>query len=530
VRTPIALDTGALVRLLALRYRLQWAKVRSRDGRIALFVVASLVLVVMAVLMALGGGGAAVAAVRAGKAERVALSVLTIFYVLAISVSIFMGIGVNPAFSNTALRRYPLSARDRFAARHLTAFLDPLWFVCLALDVGVALGFSMLGVEPVWLTVPAALLLLLTNWSLARALVGAAEWIMGTRLAPLLLVSLAILAMVVPPLLREPAALHAVSAAARLAPPGIAARIMTGGSPLAWLVCLFAWAVSLAWLLVVFDRVPARSRTIPGARPVWDGPWDRVGALFGPAVGPLVAKMLRYYTRSPQVRWNFPFVLPVLIAGTLQLAREGERMDLFLYPPGAIAVVGFMCTGAMTLNLFGFDGAGFRRYFLLPAGPALVLRAATIVALIPGAVLVILALVAWILFPPLPTDAHMVVMLASSGFGGLFFSQALSIWIAVLWPRPARFSVTFGNRLSAAGGIALCGGVCALFGLPLCLHAIGAGVVLRYWMAWPILMLVSIAWYVLAQTLAARVFVRRRERMLGIIEAQQGSSGGWLVR
>jgi hypothetical protein len=41
-------------------------------------------------------------------------------------VSIFMGIGVNAAFSNATLRRYPFSARDRFAARHLTAILDPL--------------------------------------------------------------------------------------------------------------------------------------------------------------------------------------------------------------------------------------------------------------------------------------------------------------------------------------------------------------------------------------------------------------------
>jgi hypothetical protein len=533
VQTPQPVDTAALLRLLALRYRLQWAKVRSRDGRIALLVAATLVVVVVAVLMALGGIGTAVAAVRAGKADRVALGVLTTFYVLAISVSIFMGIGVNAAFSNATLRRYPLSARDRFAARHLTAILDPLWFVCLALYLGVAIGFSILRVAPAWLTVPAAVLLLLTNFSVARAFVGCAEWILGTRVAPFLLVALAIFAMTTPPLLREPAAVHLLSAVARLTPPGIAARIMAGGSPapsLAWVVALMAWAISLALVLAGLDRLPARSRTVPGARAVWDGPCDRFGALFGATLGPLVTKMLRYYTRSPQVRWNFPFVLPMLVVGCVELARGGEPMDFFLYALGALAAVGFMCTGAMSLNLFGFDGAGFRRYFLLPAPPSRVVRAATVVAILPGAMLVTLALAAWALFRPVATDARILIMLAASGFGGLLFSQALSIWIAVLWPRPAQFAVTFGNRLSAAGGAALCGGVAALFGLPLALHGIGAAAVLRAWIVWPVFGLASCVWYVLTQGLAARAFGARREEMLAIIEGQQGASGGWLVR
>jgi hypothetical protein len=528
----VLLDTAALLRLLALRYRLQWAKVRSRDGRIALLVVAGLFLIAMAVLAGLGGVGAAVVAVRAGKAEQVAEGVLTTFYVLAISASIFLGVGVNAAFSNAALRRYPLSAGDRFAARHLTAFLEPLWFVCLALDVGVAMGFSILGVAPAWLTVPAATLLMLTNFSVARAFVGCAEWIMGTRAAPFVLGALAIVAMTTPPLVREPAAAHVLSAAARWTPPGIAARIMAGGwhlASVAWVGALVAWATSLAWLLFVLDRLPAGSRTVPAARAAWDGPCDRLGDLFGPGLGPLVTKMLRYYIRSPQVRWNFPFVLPVLMVGTLQLARGGDRMDLFLFPLGALAVVGFMCTGAMSLNLFGFDGAGFRRYFLLPARPALVVGAAMIVAAMPGALLVTVALIAWVLFPPLPTDARMIVMLASSGFGGIFFAQAVSIAIAVLWPRPARFSATFGNRLSAAGGIALCAGVVALFGLPAALHAAGALPVLRSWVAWPIMLMISIAWYALTHRLAARAFAARHERMVEIVEAQQGSPGGYLV-
>jgi hypothetical protein len=125
--------------------------------------------------------------------------------------------------------------------------------------------------------VPAAVLLLLTNFSVARAFVGCAEWIMGTRVAPFLLVALAIVAMTTAPLLREPAAVHLLSAVARLTSPGVAARVMAGGSPavsLAWFVALVTWAISLALLLAGLDRLPVRSRTVSGARAVWDGPCD----------------------------------------------------------------------------------------------------------------------------------------------------------------------------------------------------------------------------------------------------------------
>ncbi len=492
-----------------------------------------LVVAVVVVLSALGGLGAAVAAVHAGRAEAIGLGILTIAYLLAIGISIFLGLGVNAAFSNAALRRYPLAARDRFAARHLTAFLEPVWLVCLALYAGIAAGFCVLRVASVWLALPAALLLLATNFLVVRVLVGAGEWVMGSRAAPFVLVALGGAGITAPPLLHERAAVHVLSVFARFAPPGIAVRIITGGwaaSSAAWLIVLVAWAALLAWLLLVFDRLPARSRTIPGVKARWDGPCDRVGRLFDPSLGPLVAKVLCYYTRSPQVRWNFLFALPVLLLLTLRPPGERPGIDPFLYLLGAMAAVGFLSTGMMSLNVFGFDGAGFRRYFLLPVTPALVVRAVIIVAAIPGAALVTVALVVWALFPAVPTTPRMFAMLASSGFGGLLFSQAGSVAIAVLWPRPAQFAAAFGNRLPAAGGLALCAGMAVFLGLPFVLHAAGTTTVLRYWAAWPLMLLVSAAWYLLVERVISRVFVARRERMLEIIEAQQVGPGASLFR
>ena len=69
--------------LVRLRYKLLWAKTRSRNGRIALFMAGYLLLVLLIALFASGGFGAALVAVRTGKAELVAQVVLSGLYVQA---------------------------------------------------------------------------------------------------------------------------------------------------------------------------------------------------------------------------------------------------------------------------------------------------------------------------------------------------------------------------------------------------------------------------------------------------------------
>ncbi len=121
----------------------------------------------------------------------------------------------------------------------------------------------------------------------------------------------------------------------------------------------------------------------------------------------------------------------------------------------------------------------------------------------------------------------MLLMLAASGFGGALSLQAISIWIAVLWPRRAEFSKAFGNRLSPAGGGALCGGIGVVFGLPFALYALGPDVVLRSWLPWLLFGAGSLAFYVFTYAVAPRVFTARRETMMAVIEPAQG--GGWLI-
>jgi len=63
--------------LIRLRYQLMWAKTRSRNGKIALFVIGYLLFVMVAGLVGLGGVGAGIAAIQTRRAEAMAQVVLS---------------------------------------------------------------------------------------------------------------------------------------------------------------------------------------------------------------------------------------------------------------------------------------------------------------------------------------------------------------------------------------------------------------------------------------------------------------------
>src|SRR5665811_178019 len=119
------MNTALIGELVQLRYKLLWAKTRSRNGRIALFLAGYLLLVMVIALLTTGGFGAGVLAVRSGKAEKIAQGVLTALFLEAVRAANIVGFGMSAVFAETELRRYPLTAPDRRIARHLTGILDP---------------------------------------------------------------------------------------------------------------------------------------------------------------------------------------------------------------------------------------------------------------------------------------------------------------------------------------------------------------------------------------------------------------------
>jgi hypothetical protein len=237
-------------------------------------------------------------------------------------------------------------------------------------------------------------------------------------------------------------------------------------------------------------------------------------------LAPLAGKMLRYCTRSPQVRMNALLGLPGLVLLVATSGRHGSA-DMFPKALGGLAFIAGGSTGALSLNLFGFDGAGFRRYFLLPVSASRVLLVASVVVLLPGACLIPIALLLWAAYSPVQTDPRSLAMLASSGVVGLLLVPTMGVWTSVLAPTAIEFDRTLGNKLSLAANTVMVGFIVSFFGFLLALHALGIGsdVLVRRWWVAPLLLLPALAAYALTVRWAGRVMAARRERMLERIDA-----------
>jgi hypothetical protein len=152
------MNTRVISELVKLRYQLMWAKTRSRNGRIALFLAGYLLLVFVIALFASGGFAGALVAVRSGRGEMVAQVALSALFLEALIATTIMGFGMNVIFSESELRRYPVNARERRVARHLIGLADPFWALFLALELGLAVGLYGAGAGGFWAGLFAALL------------------------------------------------------------------------------------------------------------------------------------------------------------------------------------------------------------------------------------------------------------------------------------------------------------------------------------------------------------------------------------
>ncbi len=514
--------------LLRLRYRLLWAQVRLRRGKIALFLIGYLLAGFFTALLLLGGFGAAMASIRLGKAELVARIVLVGFSSIAILAALVLGIGVNPAFSDAVLRRYPLSEADRFFTRRLTAFLDPLWMILLALFLGLAIGFGAAGAGSAWTAVPAALLLTLATYFFAQLLAAWIEWIVATPAGLTILVVLALILVfaisAAPAMAANKNLAAATLAVMRFTPAFCAAAVMAGGSAIG-LLLLLMWCAAMATAVAGIERLPVPSRAATGAQAEWGGAADRVAERFG-STAPLIAKTLKYYWRNKRSRIGLLTSVPCFLLAMVAIRpHPREPMLHFFLGMGIMAIAGYAATFVMSVNCFGFDGPGFRRYFLLPVPPAVVVRAASVVPLLMGAAMLPVAFAVCVLQAHVRVDARMAAMLAASGAGGLCFFHALALWTSVLWPSRTDGAVKFGNDYSFAANVTGNVGMLIVFFGSQALGFLPGARTLRFWWAAPVFMAASSVFYAVTLRLAPAVLVSHRERILAVVEREQGPIG-----
>jgi hypothetical protein len=523
------MDAQLVFRLVGLRYKLLWAQTRTRNGRIALFLTGYASALLLLIAFTAGGYGAAMLAVRSGRAEVLAQAVLGALFLNAIIASVVMGFGVNAAFSDAALRRFPLNALERLAARHLTGVLEPMWIIILGLDLGLSTGMYVFGAGGFWLGVVAMLLLVTANYLVARVLASLIEWLSrvrgGTAILGLMLFSICILpGMLAPRMAKAQGFIQRSMLALRFSPPFAAAALLVhpNKASLIFNLGLMAeWIVFLLGALAAIEQAAARPRSVAAAAIVWNNGYDRVASIFGPAMAPLVARSLRYYLRSNKVRLNFILALPALAIVTFSRPMPGDPRHRFIVSLGVFAVAGFLATATMCTNQFGFDTSGFRRYFLLPISPRAILRASSYTSLFVGGLLLPVVCVLWLLFGPFPFDWRMAPMLAGCAAGGLLFFNALAIWTSLLAPRRTAFETTFGNQLSLSANVLLIGGLLLMLGGATVLDQMaGPATVLQYWWLSIPAALLAAGLYFFSLGRGADVFIARREKLLNALEGR----------
>ncbi|SPE36103.1 conserved membrane hypothetical protein [Candidatus Sulfopaludibacter sp. SbA3] len=525
---------GQMVRL---RYKLMWAKTRSRNGKIALFVVGYLLLVLIMILLSAGGLGAAVLAVKSGQAEKVAQAVLGALYVQALFGTVMLGFGMNAVFADVELRRYPLTGWERRLTRHFIGIVDPFWFLILALELGLAFGLCALGdFNPVQV-LAAILLLFVSNYILARVISMMIERLASRKSgSALLMVAVMILAFLpgtlMPFLAKNKANMAALLRVLRWTPPfGAAAAMTHSGAPaLAGLGLVAAWLLGLAAVLVYLETLPPRTQAVQTTTLKWDSPFDELGAFFGPQNGPLMAFWLRFYARNNRFRALYGLSLPLVSFLTFNFrygfAKRSAPIDhidpngLFLAALGAIFTVSFFGTSRFAVNQYGYGGGAFRRFFLLPTDPAASMRAGSYASMLVGSSLIPVAMVLWLIFGG-PFDARKVIMLLGSAITGLFALHAAGLWVTLYGPRKGSYTAAMGNDMSLMGNLVVIFGMLgALFTPQVLSKVLPAAVSPDNWWLIAFPAAAALAFYVISLRATGTLFSGKREELLAVVEGR----------
>ena len=515
--------------LVRLRYKLIWAQARTTSGKIALFVALYILGASLFLLLTLGGTGAAIAAVQLGRGEEIARWLLTGLLFNGIVVSTVLGAGPRSAFSDEVLRRYPLTPAGRFLARHLTGVLEPVWPILLASALGLALGFASLGTGSLLIGSLTALAFTVATYLCAVILLSIVDRSLQHKIgAPVIGVIFFGLVTFAPSFIVSSDYVKSVlDEALRLTPPGVAATLIAGptlATGLRSAAILAGWTLIFAVALAALERSPAVAQPVASVPGSWRNIYDRLANLFDKSYGPLVGKSLRYHMRSNRVRVGlFTTVLAVAAISNLRDKSSSFEQDQFL-PIVYFFIVGISSTAVISLNHFGYDDAGIRRYAVLPVPFVTALRASSIVSLSLGGLATLSALLVLILSSPISVTPHMIVIFLCSGIAGLFIFNALGLLTTIRAPRRIDSKSILSNPLSTGANAVMIGGLIGTFVVVdtligyIDLRSVGRG-----WWVFPSLAMFGVIAYVIAFRLIDRLLTTHREALINSIAGASGN-------
>jgi hypothetical protein len=511
--------------VIRLRHQLLWAQARTSAGRKILLMAGYSLLVSLLLVLIPVGTAAAMSSALQEHPEDLTRWVLTAIWANGATLNLLLGRGTRHSSLDAVLRRYPLTRMRRFLVRHVSGLLDPVWLLLLAATGGVALGWTLAAPARALLFLPVVLLFVSICYLSSLALLLVADIVLSRRGGGTVIGATTFVLFLAAVFLAGSAADPAnrrlwleADLVLRFLPPGAAASLLAGDRQASWLL---DWATLLLWCgFVVHALVCAERRTLSNesVTSISDSLGilcDRTAGLFGCPSGPLIGKALRYHLRCDRVRFSFAGTVPlVLLAPRLMSAGSGPYMA-FLETAALMFMAAILATASITLNQFGYDGDGVRRYSVLPVPAASAVRAGSIASLLLGSVLILAAVAGLPFVAGFPVDARAAAIVTSSAAAGLFFFNAIGLWTSILSPRRSNFRGVLGNELSFSSTLVIGLGIAlTLAAAFLARESVSQAEFLDSWWGFSLLPVSCAALYAISYRAISRVAATRREALI----------------
>lgn len=509
--------------IVRLRYLLQWAQIRRSPARMAWFIAVQVILVGVGVASAVVGFGALVVAVQLGRAESMVQAILAAVFLNALVTSLVLGYGLNQAFSDTSLRRYPFSYSERFVIRHVLGLFEPLWLITVAGYAGAAIAAALLGAAPLWVTAPTAIILVIVNYVLVRFLLSFGALLMETTVGSIVLVALTQLLFLLPmtsrTLFNTPGRRAVIRETLTYTPPAAAGSLVAGAGGSPQLLTLVGWLVVCVGLLFWIDHVPDHTHPARGGTASWNGPIDRLASLLPVAWAPLVVRGLRFYLRNQQVQLGVFGLLVLFLVMPAYMSRQSREAHALFETTLLLSPMLGTVTSVVSSNAFGFDGGGTRRLLLAPISSYSLLLTMNLASAMICAMFLLIAVALWTAVSR-TAEPLMVLMLITHGLTGLLLFHAAATWTSVLTPARSDYFEKF-RRQNTPGtrwtGFFMVGVL--MLSLAVRFLLLGDDLTAYWWLSGLFVVLAAIT-YFMTLKLAAPVFAGRRERLLSVVEGR----------
>ena len=185
----------------------------------------------------------------------------------------------------------------------------------------------------------------------------------------------------------------------------------------------------------------------------------------------------------------------------IRFLDAGGRKGGFLFNSALVFYILSCATAAgMMLNLLGFDGAGVRRYAVIPAPMGDALRAGSMASMLLRLTVVLTAFVFWLaIYWKEPKSWRMMVVLIGISLTGTVLFNGIGLWISIFSAKSVDFDSMWNNRLSLGANAVVLTGVLLpfVFGSAL-VRDYGQAILLSFWWAPWLTFLLSLAFYLLS--------------------------------